>query len=107
MVEIRPFQKSDAEQVVTTMAAAFANDALYRYFVPEDAERRAFLKAFMAFRLRYGIACGGANRFPGPDGGDDRERPGGGEARRHGRRRDDAEHASADRHAGIGCGSCL
>ena len=29
MVEIRPFQKSDAEQVVTTMAAAFANDALY------------------------------------------------------------------------------
>ena len=29
MVEIRPFQKSDAEQVVTTMAAAFANDALH------------------------------------------------------------------------------
>ena len=42
MVEIRPFQKSDAEQVVTTMAAAFANDALYRYFVEEEAERKDF-----------------------------------------------------------------
>ena len=29
--------------------------------------------AARAFRLRYGIACGGANRFPGPDGGDDRD----------------------------------
>ena len=58
MAEIRPFQKNDTEQVVTTMAAAFANDALYRYFVEEETERKAFLEKFMAFRLRYGQKYG-------------------------------------------------
>lgn len=58
MTEIRPFQKQDTAQVVDTMAAAFAEDALYRYFIPEDAARQSFLKAFMAFRLRYGLKYG-------------------------------------------------
>ncbi len=68
MAEIRPFQKQDTDRVVNTMAAAFANDALYRYFVPEDAERRAFLKAFMAFRLRYGLKYGTVLVANGGDG---------------------------------------
>lgn len=58
MTEIRPFQKQDTPRVVNTMAAAFAEDALYRYFVEEEAERKAFLEAFMAFRLRYGQKYG-------------------------------------------------
>ena len=58
MTEIRPFQKQDTPRVVNTMAAAFAEDALYRYFVKEEAERKAFLEAFMAFRLRYGQKYG-------------------------------------------------
>lgn len=58
MPDIRAFQKSDTARVVSTMAAAFANDALYRYFIPEDAARQSFLKTFMAFRLRYGLKYG-------------------------------------------------
>ena len=58
MPNIRAFQKSDTAQVVATMAAAFANDALYRYFIPEDAARQSFLEKFMAFRLRYGLKYG-------------------------------------------------
>ena len=58
MPDIRAFQKSDTAQVVATMAAAFANDALYRYFIPEDAARQSFLEKFMAFRLRYGLKYG-------------------------------------------------
>ena len=52
MTDIRVFQKSDTARGVTTMAAAFQNDALYRYFIPEDAARESFLEKFMAFRLR-------------------------------------------------------
>ena len=58
MTDIRVFQKSDTARVVTTMAAAFQNDALYRYFIPEDAARESFLEKFMAFRLRYGLKYG-------------------------------------------------
>lgn len=58
MADIRTFQKSDTARVVTTMADAFANDALYRYFIPEDEARQSFLKQFMAFRLRYGLKYG-------------------------------------------------
>ena len=39
MAKIRPFQKNDTARVVDTMAAAFADDALYRYFVEGEAER--------------------------------------------------------------------
>ena len=58
MAEIRPFQKQDTVRVVSAMTDAFAEDALYRYFIPEDAKRRAFLEKFMAFRLRYGCKYG-------------------------------------------------
>ena len=58
MAEIRAFQKSDTEKVVSVMSDAFADDALYRYFVEDEAERKAFLKPFMAFRLRYGRKYG-------------------------------------------------
>lgn len=58
MAEIRLVQKQDAPQVTATMAAAFAEDPLYRFFIPEDAARQRFLRAFMAFRLRYGQKYG-------------------------------------------------
>lgn len=58
MVSVRPFRESDRLRVVSTMAHAFANDDLYRYFIPEDGARERFLKTFMAFRLRYGLKYG-------------------------------------------------
>ena len=50
------------------MAEAFASDALYRHFIEEEAERKAFLERFMAFRLRYGQKYGKAFVT---DGGED------------------------------------
>ena len=58
MAKIRPFQKNDTARVVDTMAAAFADDALYWYFVEGEAERKVFLEKFMTFRLRYGCKYG-------------------------------------------------
>lgn len=58
MANIRAFQKQDTARVISTMAGAFADDPLYRYFIPEDAARERFLKKFMAFRLRYGCRYG-------------------------------------------------
>ena len=60
MANIRAFQKQDTARVISTMAGAFADDPLYRYFIPEDAARERFLKKFMAFRLRYGCRYGKA-----------------------------------------------
>lgn len=58
MINVRPFQESDRVRAVSTMARAFADDDLYRYFIPEDGARERFLKTFMAFRLRYGLKHG-------------------------------------------------
>lgn len=58
VTEVRPFEKNDTDRVVSAMAGAFADDALYRYFIPEDEARERFLRKFMAFRLRYGLKYG-------------------------------------------------
>ena len=58
MANIRAFQKQDTARVISTMAGAFADDPLYRYFIPGDGAREDFLKKFMAFRLRYGRKYG-------------------------------------------------
>ena len=58
VTEVRSFAKNDTDRVVSAMAGAFADDALYRYFIPEDEARERFLKKFMAFRLRYGLKYG-------------------------------------------------
>lgn len=68
MAEIRLFEKRDTARSVETMAAAFANDALYRYFVEDEGERLAFLKKFMAFRLRYGQKYGSVLVADGGEG---------------------------------------
>lgn len=57
-MEIRSFAPQDFDAVVSTMTEAFAEDALYRYFVEDKAQRQRFLTKFMAFRLRYGLAFG-------------------------------------------------
>ena len=58
MVDVSPFQEHDRARVVSTMSKAFADDDLYRYFIPEDGVRERFLRGFMAFRLRYGLKYG-------------------------------------------------
>ena len=63
MANIRAFQKQDTARVISTMAGAFADDPLYRYFIPEDAARERFLKKFMAFRQ-----CPGGRRRCGRGG---------------------------------------
>ena len=39
MANIRAFQKQDTARVISAMTGGFANDPLYRYFIPEDAAR--------------------------------------------------------------------
>lgn len=59
-MNIRPFCSDDFDRAVAAMVDAFAEDALYRYFVEDPSRRRAFLERFMRFRLRYGLARGTA-----------------------------------------------
>ena len=58
MAEVRLFREDDRDLGVSTMVRAFANDGLYRYFIPEDGNRGRFLEKFMTFRLRYGLKYG-------------------------------------------------
>ena len=51
MAEVRLFREDDRDLGVSTMVRAFANDGLYRYFIPEDGNRGRFLEKFMTFRL--------------------------------------------------------
>lgn len=45
-------------QVVSMFCDSFANDGLYRYFIPEESKRKAFLKDFFRFRVRFGLHHG-------------------------------------------------
>ncbi len=57
-MNLREFQKRDTEQVLSTLCAAFQNDGLYAYFIEDPGARARFLRAFMRFRLKYGLKAG-------------------------------------------------
>lgn len=48
-MEIRLIEKSDVSKVAEAMADSFHNEALYRYFVPDEGKREQFLGKFLAF----------------------------------------------------------
>ena len=48
----------DLDRAAAAMAAAFADDGLYRYFIGDEDLRGRFLERFLRFRLRYGAAKG-------------------------------------------------
>lgn len=59
-MKIRSLSKNDISKVVETMVSGFSNDDLYKYFIPDDHERKKFLKQFMKFRLKFGEKNGEA-----------------------------------------------
>ncbi len=56
--EIRQLEERMLPEAVETFAAAFRDDDLYRFIVPDEGRRREFLRAFFAFRIRYGMKFG-------------------------------------------------
>lgn len=55
---IRPLEKYETDAAAQTLAAAFAQDPLYQYFVEDVEKRHRFLERFMKFRIRYGLKKG-------------------------------------------------
>ena len=58
MATYQPLEGYQLPHAVNTLSAAFQNDPLYRFIIPDDGERSAFLQVFFAFRLRYGMNFG-------------------------------------------------
>jgi ribosomal protein S18 acetylase RimI-like enzyme len=58
--ELMPLAKAQIEAAAGVLAQALANDPLFVYALPDDAERAARLPAFFARNLFYGILYGQA-----------------------------------------------
>lgn len=57
-IRIRPMRASEIPIVAQVMAEAFMSDKLYACLVKSDDMRQAFLRRFMAFRLKFGMKKG-------------------------------------------------
>lgn len=56
--ELYQVQKKDVKKVIETFVAAFFNDRLLCYFVPEPEKRLRFLPRYFNYRVRNGLIAG-------------------------------------------------
>jgi hypothetical protein len=60
MSDVRPVHADEIHVAWDTLARAFDDDPMFRWLLPDDRERHAWLTVFMSFGLHNSMAAGTA-----------------------------------------------
>lgn len=65
MLSVRSLLVSEVDVAAATLAAAFDDDPLFRFLLPDGQARPRWLRWFQAHALREALSCGGAMTLAG------------------------------------------